>query len=121
VVGSIGLMSALSINVVERTREIGARRAIGATAATMVGVFVVGGVPVGALSWLLAFPLSAPAACALSSVVGQAIVQIPLDSAYSATGAPLWLLIVVLLSTLASLAPALRATRVSVCEWLAYE
>jgi putative ABC transport system permease protein len=120
-VGSIGLMSAMSINVVERTREIGVMRAIGATAATIVGVFVVEGVLVGALSWLLAVPLSAPGAYALSSVVGQAIVQIPLDFAYSTTGALLWLLIVVLLSALASLAPALRATRVSVRESLAYE
>ena len=120
-VGSIGLMSAMSINVVERTREIGVMRAIGATAATIVGVFVVEGVLVGVLSWLLAVPLSAPGAYALSSVVGQAIVQIPLDFAYSTTGALLWLLIVVLLSALASLAPALRATRVSVRESLSYE
>jgi putative ABC transport system permease protein len=121
VVGSIGLMSAMSINVVERTGEIGVMRAIGANAATIVGVFVVEGVLVGVLSWLLAVPLSAPGAYGLSSVVGQAIVQIPLDFAYSTTGALLWLLIVVLLSALASLAPALRATRVSVRESLAYE
>jgi putative ABC transport system permease protein len=120
-VGSIGLMSAMSINVVERRREIGVMRAIGATAATVVGVFIVEGVLVGVLSWLLALPLSAPGAYALSSVVGQAIVQIPLDFAYSASGALLWLLIVVLLSALASLWPALRATRVSVRESLAYE
>jgi putative ABC transport system permease protein len=69
----------------------------------------------------LAVPLSAPGAYALSSVVGQAIVQIPLDFAYSVRGALLWLLIVVLLSALASLWPALRALRVSVRESLAYE
>jgi putative ABC transport system permease protein len=121
VVGSIGLMSTMSINVVERTREIGVMRAIGATAAAVVGVFVVEGVLVGALSWLLAVPLSAPGAYALSSVVGQAIVRIPLDFAYSVSGVLLWLLIVVVLSALASLWPALRATRVSVRESLAYE
>jgi putative ABC transport system permease protein len=120
-VGSMGLMSAMSINVVERTREIGVMRAIGATAATIVGVFVVEGVLVGVLSWLFAVPLSAPGAYALGSVVGRAIVQIPLDFAYSTSGALLWLLIVVLLSALASLAPALRATHVSVRESLAYE
>jgi putative ABC transport system permease protein len=120
-VGSIGLMSAMSINVVERTREIGVMRAVGATATAIVGVFVLEGVIVGLLSWLLAVPLSAPGAYALSSVVGQAIVQIPLDFAYSVRGALLWLLIVVLLSALASLWPALRALRVSVRESLAYE
>jgi putative ABC transport system permease protein len=96
-------------------------RAIGATAATIVAVFIVEGVLVGLLSWMLALPLSAPGAYVLSSVVGQAIVQIPLDFAYSRGGALLWLLIVVFLSALASLWPALRATRLSVRESLAYE
>jgi putative ABC transport system permease protein len=120
-VGSLGLMSTMSINVVERTREIGVMRAIGATAGTVVSVFVVEGVLVGLLSWVLALPLSAPGAYAMSVVVGQAIVQIPLDFAYSVGGASLWLLIVVLLSAVASLWPTLRATRVSVRESLAYE
>jgi ABC-type lipoprotein release transport system permease subunit len=48
-------------------------------------------------------------------------VRIPLDFAYSVSGVLLWLLIVVILSALASLWPALRATRVSVRESLAYE
>jgi putative ABC transport system permease protein len=86
-----------------------------------VGVFVVEGALVGLLSWVLALPLSAPGAYAMSAVVGQAIVQIPLDFAYSAGGALLWLLIVILLSALASLWPAARAGRVSVRESLAYK
>jgi putative ABC transport system permease protein len=120
-VGSIGLMSTMSINVVERTREIGVMRAVGATEATIAKVFVLEGVLVGVLSWLLALPLGAPGAYALSSMVGQAIVHIPLDFAYSTGGTLLWLLVVVLLSALASLWPALRATRVSIRESLAYE
>lgn len=119
-VGSIGLMSTMSVNVVERTREIGVMRAIGATTGTIVGIFTMEGVLVGMLSWLLALPLSAPAAYALGAVVGEAIVQIPLDFAYSINGALIWLLIVVLLSALASLGPALRASRLSVRESLAY-
>ena len=121
VVGSIGLMSTMSINVVERTREIGVMRAIGATKGAIVGVFIVEGMLVGLLSWLLAIPLSAPGAYLLSSVVGQAIVQIPLDFVYSVGGVFLWLLIVIVLSALASIWPALRATKVSVRESLAYE
>jgi putative ABC transport system permease protein len=121
VVGSIGLASAMSINVVERTREIGVMRAVGATARAIVTAFVVEGIFVGCLSWLLAVPLSFPGAYALSTVVGQAIVQIPLDFAYSVGGAFFWLLIVVILSALASLWPTLRAIRVSVRQSLAYE
>jgi ABC-type lipoprotein release transport system permease subunit len=54
-------------------------------------------------------------------VVGEAVIQIPLDFAYSVDGLLLWLLIVGALSALASLWPALRATKVSVREALAYE
>ena len=120
-VGSIGLMSTMSINVVERTREIGVMRAIGATPRTIVAIFVAEGVLVGALSWLLALPFSAVGAYGLGAVVGQAIVQIPLDFSYSVGGVLLWLLIVIALSALASLWPAARATQVSVRESLAYE
>jgi putative ABC transport system permease protein len=120
-VGSIGLASAMSINVVERTREIGVMRAVGATARAVATVFVVEGVLIGCLSWLLAVPLSLPGAYALGTVVGQAIVQIPLDFAYSVGAVFLWLCIVTVLSILASLWPALRATRVSVRQSLAYE
>jgi putative ABC transport system permease protein len=96
-------------------------RAVGATARAIATVFVVEGVLIGCLSWLLAVPLSLPGAYALGAIVGQAIVQIPLDFAYSVGGVLLWLLIVIILSALASLWPALRATRVSVRRSLAYE
>lgn len=121
VVGGIGLMSTMSINVVERTREIGVMRSIGATSLAIVGIFVTEGVFVGALSWLLAMPLSLPGARLLCNAIGRAILEVPLDFVYSTGGMALWLLIVVLLSALASLWPALRAADVSVREALAYE
>ncbi len=121
VVGSIGLMSTMSINVVERAREIGVMRAIGATSRAVAAVFVVEGVFVGVLSWLLALPLSLPGARLFSDVIGEAVLRVPLDFEYSAGGVILWLLIVAVLSALASLWPALQATRVSVREALAYE
>ena len=120
-VGGIGLMSTMSINVVERTREIGVMRSIGATSLAIVGVFVLEGVFVGVLSWLMAVPLSIPGARLFSRVIGEAVVELPLDFAYSTGGLALWLLIVVVLSALASLWPALRAAQVSVREALAYE
>ncbi|MHC5035037.1 MAG: ABC transporter permease, partial [Planctomycetota bacterium] len=121
VVGGIGLMSTMSINVVERTREIGVMRAIGATSMAIVGIFVLEGVFVGVLSWLLVLPLSLPGARLFAGVIGDAILEVPLDFVYSASGLALWLLIVVVLSALASLWPALRAAQVSVRESLAYE
>jgi len=121
VVGSAGLMSTMSINVVERAREIGMMRAIGATSLAIVAIFVVEGVLIGALSWLLAVPLSYPGARLFSDMVGATLMELPLDFSYSTAGLVIWLVIVVVLSALASLWPALRATRVSVQESLAYE
>jgi len=121
VVGSLGLMGTMSINVVERGREIGVMRAVGATSPAISGIFVGEGVLLGALSWLLAVPLSYPLALAFSNVVGNALLRTPLDFQYSVGGVFLWLLIVVARSALASLWPALRATRISVRDALTYE
>ena len=79
------------------------------------------GLFVGVLSWLLAIPLSIPGARLFGEVIGQAILELPLDFAYSTGGLAVWLLIVVVISALASLLPALRAAGVGVREALAYE
>jgi putative ABC transport system permease protein len=121
IVGSVGLMSTMSINVVERGREIGVMRAVGARSSAILGIFVVEGVMVGVLSWLLAVPLSYPGALLFNNLVGSTLFQMPLDFDYSAGGMVGWLAIVIVLSALASLWPALRATQVSVREALAYE
>jgi putative ABC transport system permease protein len=121
VVGCAGLMSTMAINVVERAREIGMMRAIGASSLTIVGIFVVEGILIGVLSWLFATPFSYPASRVFSNVIGVALMDLPLDFSYSMGGVGLWFSIVMGLSALASLWPALRATRVSVREALAYE
>ncbi len=121
IVGSIGLTSTMTINVVERGREIGVMRAIGARSLAIAGIFVAEGVLIGVLSWLLAVPISYPGARVFSSMIGVTVFEIPLDFCYPISGILLWLVIVGVLSALASLWPALRATRVSVREALAYE
>ena len=121
VVGGVGLASTMAINVVERGREIGVMRSIGATSPAIAWIFVAEGMLIGLLSWLLAAPLSYPGARAFSQLVGVALLDLPLDFSYSVGGMALWLALVIVLSALASLWPALRATRVSVRESLAYE
>jgi putative ABC transport system permease protein len=53
-------------------------------------------------------------------VVGNAFLLMPLDYIFSIGGALLWLIVVVILATLASLLPAWRASRVTVREVLLY-
>ncbi len=121
VVGSIGLMSTMSINVVERLREIGVMRAVGASSPSIAGMFVGEGMLLGLISWLIAVPLSIPSASLFTGVIGQTIVGLPLEFEYSVSGVAMWLAIVLVLSALASLWPAARAARVSVRASLAYE
>jgi putative ABC transport system permease protein len=120
VVGGISLMGALSISVVERTREIGVMRAIGAHSRTIMGMFVMEGILQGVFSWLLAVPLSFILARLLANALGQVMFDANLDYQYNFSAVFIWLTIILLISTLASLLPARSATRISVRESLAY-
>ena len=61
IVGAVALSGTLTINVLDRTREIGVMRAIGASTWAVAGQFIGEGLILGWLSWLLAIPLSFPA------------------------------------------------------------
>jgi putative ABC transport system permease protein len=119
VVGSLGLAGTMSINVVERRREIGLMRAIGAATPIVAGIFIGEGLLLGILSWILAIPLSIPGGYLFTGALSEAIVS--MDYAFSIQGAVTWLAIVCVLAVAASLWPAIRATRISVRESLAYE
>ncbi|MCL4296871.1 MAG: ABC transporter permease [Anaerolineae bacterium] len=120
VVGGIGLMGSLSISVVERTREIGVMRAIGAKTWTILGMFVMEGVLQGLLSWLVVVPLSFALGKPMSNALGQVLFQTTLDYQYDFGAVWLWLGLILIISILASLLPARSATQISVRESLAY-
>jgi putative ABC transport system permease protein len=120
VVGSFGLSGTLSINVLERRREIGVMRAVGASSADVSFIFVGEGLLLGLLSWVLAVPISLLAGRYFVQALGT-VINFPAVYHYSPTGLWIWLAIVATLSLLASYLPARRATRISVRESLAYE
>jgi putative ABC transport system permease protein len=119
-VGGIGLMGALSISVVERTKEIGVLRAIGARSRAILGMFVMEGVLQGLMSWALAVPLSLVLGQAASNAMGQVMFQTDLSYQYDLAAVGIWLASILIISTLASILPARSATRVSVRQSLAY-
>ncbi|MCB0168699.1 MAG: ABC transporter permease, partial [Anaerolineae bacterium] len=119
-VGGIGLMGALSISVVERTREIGVMRAVGARTRTILGMLIMEGVLQGTLSWAVAVPLSFLLGRPMAQQMGQIMLNINLDYAYSYGAVLVWLGMVLSISTLASVLPARSATQISVRESLAY-
>jgi len=121
VVGAIGLMGTMSLNVLERTREIGVMRAIGASNGAILQIVIVEGVLIGLLSWMIGTLIAYPLSRVLSDQVGTSILQAPLSYTFSTGGTITWLVTVLLLSALASFFPARSASRVTVREVLAYE
>jgi putative ABC transport system permease protein len=119
-VGSIALSGALSLSVMERRREIGVMRAIGASSFAIFRLFIAEGLLSGWLSWFIALPLSFPAGKAMVYALGQAF-QLELVYNYTPMGAILWLGVITVLSVVASLLPARGATRISVRASLAYQ
>ena len=119
-VGGIGLASALSLSVMERTREIGVLRAIGARSATLLSLFLMEGVLQSLLSWVLAVPIAYLLAQPLARQLGQTMLEVNLDYAFNGWAVLLWLGVTVLIGALAALGPARAAARISVRESLAY-
>lgn len=121
VVGGLGLMGTMSINVLERTREIGVLRAIGASTGAILRIVIAEGVLIGVLSWLIGALLALPLSWLMSNAVGVAFLQMPLDFVFSLRGLAIWLALVVALAALASFLPAWNAARVTGRDVLAYE
>jgi putative ABC transport system permease protein len=121
VVGAIGLAGTMSLNVLERRREIGVMRAIGASTRTLFRIVTAEGVMIGLISWAVGVLLAMPLSRVLSNAVGVSILEAELIYTFSLFGAVLWLALVLLLATFASLLPARSATKVSVRAALAYE
>src|SRR5512134_194480 len=120
-VGGLGLMGTMSINVLERTREIGVLRAIGAPNRGVAQVFILEGITIELLSWLMGALLAIPMTQGLNAALGSATMGTALTYSYSLPGLWLWLVVVLILSALASFIPARNASRLTVREVLAYE
>ncbi|MBI5302097.1 MAG: ABC transporter permease [Chloroflexi bacterium] len=120
-VGGLGLMGTMSLNVLERTREIGVMRAIGASNGAIRRIIMAEGIFVGMLSGVIAILISIPLGNLLSDAVGLAVLQLALQYTISTTGMGLWLILVMGLSAASSFLPAYSASRLTVREVLVYE
>lgn len=121
VVGGLGLMGTMGINVLERTREIGVLRAIGASNFDVQSIVIVEGIVVGMISWVISILLSFPLTGLLAGLVGTAMFKSPLPTVYGTTGTFVWLIFMLFLATIASSLPARRASRLTIKDTLAYE
>jgi len=119
-VGAIGLASSLSISVMERTREVGVLRAIGASSGTLMRLYVAEGLVQCLLSWLVSVPLAYLLARPLAELLGQTMLEVKLDFAFNGWAVLIWLATIVVMGLLASLGPAWQAARLGVRDSLAY-
>jgi putative ABC transport system permease protein len=120
-VGSMGLAGTMGMNVMERTREIGVMRSIGAVDREVMRTVIVEGLIIGLLSWLVGCFVAAPITSLLSAIIGLAAFKTPLDFTFTWVGVVIWLGLVLILSALASVLPARNAARLTIREVLAYE
>jgi putative ABC transport system permease protein len=120
VIGGLGLTGTMSLNVLERTREIGVMRAIGASDGTVLQVVMVEGIMIGLISWMGGVLCGFFLGRGLLSLMGNQA-GLAFSFSFSITGTIIWLIISVVLAAVASFLPAWNATRLTVRDVLAYE
>lgn len=115
VVAALGITNTMFMSVLERTREIGIMKAVGASNTQMLSLFLFEGLLIGLLGGIigliLTWAMSFPGDAWIRSLVFR---ELKVDLKESLFVFPLWLLIAVplfsiLVTTLAALGPARRA------------
>ncbi|MBI4920992.1 MAG: ABC transporter permease [Devosia nanyangense] len=118
-IGGLGLASMMTVNVVERTREIGVMKAVGALPGTVVMMIVGEGLFTAVLSWIVALVVALPLIAGIGQF-GAAMFGTPLPFVVSIPALAIWFGLVTTIALVASAAPAFRASRLVVREALAY-
>jgi putative ABC transport system permease protein len=121
VVGGLGLMTTMSLNVLERRREMGVLRAIGASPPTVWLIVITEGVAIGVLSWALATLAAWPVSKAIGALMVKLMFKVGLDFLFEPSGPLIWLGVSVCLGTVASFLPAWQSSRRPVREAIGYE
>ena len=113
-VGGIGIMNIMLVSVTERTREIGIRKAVGATAHHIMTQFLIEAVVIAALGGLIGIGVGVAAAQVMGRLLQWAVYVRPL---------PVVLSVVVSGSAgiFFGLYPARRAARLNPIDALRYE
>jgi putative ABC transport system permease protein len=119
-IGGLGLMTTMSLNILERRREMGVLRAIGASPSAVWLIVVTEGVVIAVLSWVLAALAAWPFSKALGNYIGTRVFTGGLDFKVELSGLLIWLTVSLVLGTVASLLPAWHASRMTVREALSH-
>ncbi|MEO0560845.1 MAG: ABC transporter permease, partial [Chloroflexota bacterium] len=121
IVGGLGLSGTMSLSVLERTREIGILRSVGASTTLLRSMFMAEGAFIGLLSGFIAILLSFATTGLFGTALGMAIRGRPWTYTLTISGPLYWLIIVMVVSVFASVLPAQRAAQISIREAISYE
>jgi putative ABC transport system permease protein len=120
-IGGLGLMTTMSLNILERRREMGVLRAIGATPAMVSLIVVTEGVAIGFLSWVLSGLAAWPLSKILGDMLWRSAFKTSLDFRLDPSALPIWFTVSIFLGVVASLVPAWNAARTTIREALSHE
>lgn len=118
IVGSLGLFAVLAMNVVERRKEIGVMRSIGASSRDVMTVFTYEGLAIAVIASILGTITSLPMTAMFKILVSHLLVNI--DFTFSPVRILLMWLILLVVATLSSLIPAASAARLRIGQVLRY-
>ena len=118
IVGILGLGSAVGISVVERTREIGVMKAVGATSRRIVSSIVKEALFTAVTSYVVALVLSLPLTWAVEGIIGRIGFLAPLPFIVSPAAILGWGVLLGVATFGATLPPAYRAAALSVRDAL---
>ncbi len=119
VVGGIGIMNTMMMSVVERTREIGIMKAIGATRGQILATFLVESGIIGLVGGVIGLG-AGYGISRLVSIAGD-LYGVPLKTAVTMEMAVGGLLFALIVGCLSGLYPAYRAAKLNPVEALRYE
>jgi putative ABC transport system permease protein len=120
-VGLGAIASAIGLSVLERTREIGVLRAIGASPGRIMAMIGAEGAAMGGIGYAIALCLSIPLSMAASTLFGIIFFESPLSFRPDLGLAAAVLPFALAAGFLAALAPGFSAARKSVTQNLRYE
>jgi putative ABC transport system permease protein len=118
-IGMVGLVNAITMNVIERTREIGILRCVGARARDIRRAFAAESAVQAVLGWILGLPLGFLLSWGLARLT-LTIMELEIATVFDAGTALIVLAVTVVLAALIVVGPVRRATRINTGDALRY-